>query len=178
MAAGLTGASPTSSIGAATVNINDGTQGGIVTVLDIKHPVKDISPTTGTPVSVSGSDPIIAHFVAHSEAIVALQFDSSGMLLLTADKRGHDFHVFRIQSHPSGPSLAAVHHLYVLHRGDTTAKVQDIAFSLDSRWVAISTLRGTTHVFPVTPYGGPGNNISILTFFNFFFNKLLKNCFF
>ncbi|XP_035895428.1 uncharacterized protein LOC118504694 isoform X2 [Anopheles stephensi] len=132
-----------------------GNQPGIVTVLDIKHPVKDVSPTTGTPITAHGSDPIVAHFLAHSEAIVALAFDAPGMLLLTADKRGHDFHVFRLHPHPSGASLAAVHHLYVLHRGDTTAKVQDVAFSLDSRWVAVSTLRGTTHVFPVTPYGGP-----------------------
>ena len=77
------------------------------------------------------------------------------MLLLSADKRGHDFNVFRIQPHSCGSTLAAVHHLYVLHRGDTTSKVQDITFSFDSRWVAISTLRGTTHVFPITPYGGP-----------------------
>lgn len=34
-------------------------------------------------------------------------------------------------------------------------QVQDITFSADSRWVAVSTLRGTTHVFPITPYGGP-----------------------
>lgn len=97
---------------------------------------------------------VVAHFTAHSEAIVCMQFDPSGMLLLTADKRGHDFHMFRIQPHPGGPSLAAVHHLYTLHRGDTSARVQDICFSPDSRWVAVSTLRGTTHVFPVTPYGG------------------------
>lgn len=76
------------------------------------------------------------------------------MLLLTADRRGHDFHVFLILPNPCGPSLSAVHHLYVLHRGDTSAKVQDIEFSLDSRWVAVSTIRGTTHVFPITPYGG------------------------
>lgn len=75
-------------------------------------------------------------------------------MLLTADKRGHDFHIFRIHPHPAGPALAAVHHLYILHRGDTSAKVQDMCFSPDSRWVAISTLRGTTHVFPITPYGG------------------------
>lgn len=40
-------------------------------------------------------------------------------------------------------------------RGDTTAKIQDIQFSSDSRWVAVSSLRGTTHIFPITPYGGP-----------------------
>jgi len=85
---------------------------------------------------------------------VACEFDNSGMLLVTADRRGHDFHVFRIQPHPVGSSLAAVHHLYILHRGDTSSKVQNISFSLDSRWVAVSTLRGTTHVFPITPYGG------------------------
>ncbi|XP_062701366.1 breast carcinoma-amplified sequence 3 homolog isoform X2 [Aedes albopictus] len=162
MAAGLTGGShsgPSSfsgSTGGSVGNVaSEGNQPGIVTILDIKYPIKDVSPTTGTPITSTGNDPMVAHFVAHSEAIVALQFDASGMILITADKRGHDFHVFRIHPHPSGPSLAAVHHLYILHRGDTTAKVQDIAFSLDSRWVAISTLRGTTHVFPVTPYGGP-----------------------
>lgn len=161
MAAGLTGShSGPSSItglvsGSGMPVTSEGNQPGIVTILDIKYPIKDVSPTTGTPIASTGNDPMVAHFVAHSEAIVAMQFDASGMLLLTSDKRGHDFHVFRIHPHPSGPSLAAVHHLYILHRGDTTAKVQDIAFSLDSRWVAISTLRGTTHVFPVTPYGGP-----------------------
>lgn len=66
----------------------------------------------------------MAHFIAHSEAIIALKFDASGMLLVTADRRGHDFHVFRINPHPCGSSLASVHHLYILHRGDTTAKVQ------------------------------------------------------
>ena len=31
---------------------------------------------------------------------------------------------------------------------------QDVSFSPDSRWVAVSTLRGTTHIFPICPYGG------------------------
>lgn len=84
-----------------------------------------------------------------------MTFDASGLLLLTADKRGHDFHVFRINPHPGGSASASVHHLYILHRGDTTAKVQDMIFSLDSRWAAVTTARGTTHVFPVSPYGGP-----------------------
>ncbi|XP_055390184.1 putative mediator of RNA polymerase II transcription subunit 26 [Condylostylus longicornis] len=158
VAAGLTGSTPTglsSKSGSFDSGSGDVKQAGIITILDIKNPIKDVSPTTGAPISINGSDPFIAHFIAHSEAVVAMEFDYSGMLLITADRRGHDFHVFRIQPHPAGSHLAAVHHLYILHRGDTTAKVQNITFALDSRWVAISTLRGTTHVFPITPYGGP-----------------------
>lgn len=44
--------------------------------------------------------------------------------------------------------------LYVLARGDTTATVWDLAFSLDSRWAAAATARGTVHIFPIAPYGG------------------------
>ncbi|XP_015178173.1 PREDICTED: uncharacterized protein LOC107067304 isoform X2 [Polistes dominula] len=127
---------------------NDVTQPGLITILDLQaaKEAKDLDdPTIET---------VIAHFTAHTEAIVAMTFDSTGALLMTADKRGHDFHVFKIQPHPGGPTLAAVHHLYILHRGDTTAKVQDMTFSADTRWAAVSTVRGTTHVFPVAPYGG------------------------
>ncbi|CAH1958847.1 unnamed protein product [Acanthoscelides obtectus] len=135
--------------------IADDIQKGVVTVLDIECP-------SYVPQDKSNlaADPIIAHFTATTEAIVYLKFDSSGMLLFAADKRGHDFHVFRIQSHPAGPILAAVHHLYVLHRGDTSARVQDVCFSPDSRWVVVSTMRGTSHVFPITTYGG---NVGVRT---------------
>ncbi|XP_063375012.1 uncharacterized protein LOC134662670 [Cydia amplana] len=128
---------------------SDVQQAGVVTILDIESNEYDDGQDNEDPY-----DPIVAHFLAHSEAIIALKFDASGMLLVTADRRGHDFHVFRINPHPCGPSLASVHHLYILHRGDTTAKVQDIAISPDSRWTAITTLRGTTHVFAISPYGG------------------------
>ncbi|XP_075972634.1 uncharacterized protein LOC142974285 [Anticarsia gemmatalis] len=124
-------------------------QPGVVTILDIEGNEEEDGQDSEEP-----CDPIVAHFIAHSEAIIALKFDASGMLLVTADRRGHDFHVFRVNPHPCGPSLASVHHLYILHRGDTTAKVQDIAISCDSRWAAVSTLRGTTHVFAISPYGG------------------------
>jgi hypothetical protein len=97
---------------------------------------------------------VVAHFVAHTRAIVGLQWDPSGSLLLTADKPGHNFNLFRVVAHPLGSAFAAVHHLYTLYRGDTPGSGQDIAFSSDSRWVTVSTLRGTTHIFPVCPYGG------------------------
>ncbi|XP_076177095.1 uncharacterized protein LOC143151636 isoform X2 [Ptiloglossa arizonensis] len=128
---------------------NDVTQPGVITILDLQAAKEEKE------LDDANIETVIAHFTAHSDAIVAMTFDLSGALLMTADKRGHDFHVFRIQPHPGGPALAAVHHLYILHRGDTTAKVQDMVFSSDTRWAAVSTLRGTTHVFPVAPYGGP-----------------------
>ncbi|XP_046626843.1 uncharacterized protein LOC124308282 isoform X1 [Neodiprion virginianus] len=127
----------------------DTTQPGVVTILDLQAAKEDKELDDGT------VETVLAHFTAHSDAIVAMTFDLTGALLMTADRRGHDFHIFRIQPHPGGPTLAAVHHLYVLHRGDTTAKVQDMTFSSDARWAAVSTVRGTTHVFPVAPYGGP-----------------------
>uniref|UniRef100_A0AAQ4PY43 BCAS3 microtubule associated cell migration factor n=1 Tax=Gasterosteus aculeatus aculeatus TaxID=481459 RepID=A0AAQ4PY43_GASAC len=102
----------------------------------------------------SDGEGVVAHFPAHDKPISCMQFNPSGMLLVTADSLGHDFHVFQILTHPWASSQSAVHHLYTLHRGETEAKVQDMCFSPDSRWVAISTLRGTTHVFPVNPYGG------------------------
>ncbi|XP_062887849.1 breast carcinoma-amplified sequence 3 isoform X5 [Mobula hypostoma] len=99
---------------------------------------------------------IVAHFLAHdNKPISCMAFNPTGMLLVTTDTQGHDFHVFRILTHPCSSSQSAVHHLYTLHRGETEAKVQDICFSQDCRWVVISTLRGTSHVFPINPYGGP-----------------------
>ncbi|KAG9340561.1 hypothetical protein JZ751_021383 [Albula glossodonta] len=43
----------------------------------------------------------------------------------------------------------------VEYRYSLLVQVQDICFSHDCRWAVISTLRGTSHVFPINPYGGP-----------------------
>lgn len=124
---------------------------GVVTIIDIQN-VVDAQVMVQEDSDGVG---LVAHFPAHaSEPITALAFDPNGMMLLTADKLGHSFNLFRIMAHPWNCSLGAAHHLYTLQRGDTTAKVQSIDFTLDSRWVAITTLRGTTHVFPITTYGG------------------------
>ena len=79
----------------------------------------------------SDGEGIIAHFLAHAtEPVTAMEFDHSGQLLLTADRLGHLFHLFKIQPHPLSSSLGAVHHLYTLYRGDTTAKVIHKQFKL------------------------------------------------
>ncbi|KAH7960785.1 hypothetical protein HPB49_023385 [Dermacentor silvarum] len=125
---------------------------GVVSVVDVLG-VANGSFSTEEDTDTEG---LVAHFQAHyGEPLSALHFDPSGVLLFTADRLGHNFHLFHLMPHPGGPTFGSVQHLYTLHRGDTTAKIQDVAFSLDSRWVAVSTLRGTTHIFPITPYGGP-----------------------
>lgn len=128
---------------------------GVVTILDTAALNSNEKINENIDVNNPKLEGVIAHFIAHNKAIVALQWDQSGSLLLTADKPGNNFHLFRIVAHPLGPAFAAVHHLYTLYRGDTPGSVQDIAFAPDSRWVSVSTLRGTTHIFPICPYGGP-----------------------
>ncbi|XP_059170422.1 BCAS3 microtubule associated cell migration factor-like [Physella acuta] len=137
----------------------NGFRPGIVSVYDLKSARSEQGSKSEISQFYVSEDPdvegLIAHFHAHAnEPVAAMAFDPSGILLVTACKLGHNFHVFSLVAHPCSSSLGAVHHLYTLHRGDTTAKVVDIAFTNDSRWVTVSTHRGTTHVFPITPYGG------------------------
>ncbi|XP_063676791.1 BCAS3 microtubule associated cell migration factor-like [Bolinopsis microptera] len=124
---------------------------GIVTIVDC---IKADGETSLSDSSTSRAT--MAHFTAHTNSpISALSFDRSGSLLVTADVVGKDFHVFEIKPHPWSSSVCQIHHLYVLHRGDTSASIQNLAFSQDCRWLCASTRNGTTHIFPITPYGGP-----------------------
>lgn len=89
----------------------------------------------------------VAHFRAHTSPLAALQFSPGGDLLATASVRGHNIHVFRISGSKGGATPAPVQHLYCLHRGVTAAAIRGLAFAPDSRWVAVSSGRGTTHLF-------------------------------
>ena len=107
---------------------------------------------------------MLAHFRAHQQPLAALQFDPAGTLLATASVRGHTINVFRLEmpaaaaAAPAGPGgggggggaaagCGTAVHLYRLHRGLTPALIQGIAFAPDSAWVAVTSGRGTVHVF-------------------------------
>lgn len=116
---------------------------------------------------------VVAHFRAHTSPLAALQFSPGGCLLATASTAGHSINVFRVvppppgsaaaadggpSGGPSGGSGAAGHAvwLYRLYRGVTPAAIRGIAFAPDASWVAVSSGRGTTHLFH-TPATVPGS---------------------
>ncbi|ETW01370.1 hypothetical protein H310_06920 [Aphanomyces invadans] len=87
----------------------------------------------------------IASFVAHASAITSLAFNPSGMLVISSSDKGQTLHVHRVQDNAL---------LYRLHRGITHARIRHITTSMDSKWIAITTSRGTTHIYAIRPEGG------------------------
>ena len=109
---------------------------------------------------------VLAHFRAHTSPLAALAFDPEGTLLATASVHGHTVNVFRLDLTAAAAAAAAAGgaggaascgtavHVYRLHRGLTPALIQGIAFAPDSAWVAVTSGRGTAHVFRTE--GGAG----------------------
>ncbi|KAG8649700.1 hypothetical protein MANES_08G124500v8 [Manihot esculenta] len=105
---------------------------------------------------------VVSQFRAHTSPISALCFDPSGTLLVTASIHGNNINIFRIMpssSHGASGTKSydwsSSHvHLYKLHRGITSAVIQDICFSHFSQWIAIVSSRGTCHIFALSPFGG------------------------
>ncbi|CAF3039158.1 unnamed protein product [Rotaria sp. Silwood2] len=128
----------------------DELQAGVVTIVDT---IK----LFGSTVHDERQNWIIAHFQAHTEPIGYLQFNPSGHLLVTCDTSGHYFNVLEIQVSPYRCTRTYIKHLYTLFRGDTDCRVSHMTFTTDSRWLAVSTKRGTTHLFAINPYGGVAN---------------------
>ena len=88
---------------------------GIVSIVDIQL----LLDNQDEPIKNS----IVAHWVAHPQPVASCAFNPSGNVLITADISGREFHVFSIHVHPVSSCDSAVHHLYTLQRGDTTAQV-------------------------------------------------------
>jgi hypothetical protein len=104
---------------------------------------------------------VVAHFKAHTQPMSGMSWDPSGSLLMTVSNEAHHFHVWLITPTSTAtaasvsPSSPATHtHLYKLVRGVTGAAVQSLSWSRDSRWLAVSSGRGTTHLFALHPQGG------------------------
>ncbi|KAI9307453.1 hypothetical protein BJ944DRAFT_176517 [Cunninghamella echinulata] len=135
-----------SSSSTTSTTIQKQTPTGMVIIRDIsKLPTSSIKSNT---LSLS----TVAHFKPHSHPIAILSFNAAGNLLMSVSKQGHTFHIFSM--YPTDRHLANAAHLYNLSRGYTDARVVDCQFSIDSTWCAVTTARGTTHMYTINPYGG------------------------
>ncbi|KAF9546007.1 Breast carcinoma amplified sequence 3 [Mortierella hygrophila] len=94
--------------------------------------------------------PIVAHFKPHDHPITGCKFSPSGRLLLTVSRHGNVFHIHEVRPAVNPGSR----HVYKLARGITHASVEDIVFNEDETWVAVTTSRGTTHLYAINPFGG------------------------
>ena len=54
-------------------------------------------------------------------------------------------------------------HMYDLHRGRTSAVVENLDWATDGRWIAVATQKRTVHIFATNPYGGQPDGQSHVT---------------
>ena len=84
------------------------------------------------------------------------------MLLTTASVSGNSINIIRLEGKAhleAGRKEGCVRgtNIYTLYRGHTSAVITGITFTSDSKWVAVSTAKGTTHLFAINPEGGDVN---------------------
>eukprot|EP00439_Symbiodinium_sp_Y106_P013899 s550_g1.t9 len=102
---------------------------------------------------------VISQFEDHAEAVECMVWDPSGLQLVTCAALGHRIlvhravlgkgHALTLDSGKDGPQLGSLtfQHVFTLSRGLTPAVISNIAISDDSQFVAVSSAKGTTHVF-------------------------------
>jgi hypothetical protein len=130
---------------------------GVVSLINLVR----LDPTLGAAVDLNNSTQLalpgvlLAHFVAlHNERCVRLQMTADSSLLAVTGTGGACVHLYRLLVHATDVHQTAVHHLYTCARGQTPARIIDLAFANDGRWLAATSNHGTTHVFALCPYGG------------------------
>ncbi|KAI8823071.1 uncharacterized protein EV422DRAFT_523244 [Fimicolochytrium jonesii] len=108
--------------------------------------VSDSSPTNFEPMQA------IAHWKPHSNPVSVIHFNPNQSLVLTASTQANAFYLWEVPSNSAkGIPKTSARCIYKLERGYTMATIEDIAFSLDSRWIGVTTARGTTHVYHIEP---------------------------
>ncbi|EOR01872.1 Breast carcinoma-amplified sequence 3-like protein [Wallemia ichthyophaga EXF-994] len=91
-----------------------------------------------------------------------ISLSPSSRNVLVADTNAHVFHIYELRPRPligvhmreNDSDYDCVWHRYALRRGYTTARVQNVSWSRNERWVGVTTHTGTTHVYPLNPNSG------------------------
>ena len=97
--------------------------------------------------------PIIAHWKPHKHPISHIVFNSSQTLLYTCSTNGKTICAWSLLNsfHTSTKNILAPSCVMTFARGYTTALITDLTPSLDDRWLAVSTSRGTAHLYHIEP---------------------------
>lgn len=99
---------------------------------------------------------VVCQFTPHKdEPIEFMQWDSSGLLLISITQMGHTVLVHRAaavqedgeEEVNDGSSKMTFEHLFTLNRGYTPALISDINISEDSRMISVCSAKGTIHVY-------------------------------
>ncbi|GAA5942947.1 hypothetical protein JCM3775_001234 [Rhodotorula graminis] len=160
----------TSAHGAAT---ETSPAAGTVKVVDLVASLR--APVPRPPTTARSSTPpvlqVVAHFRPYGQQIALVSLSPAATMVLVASAAGHSFDVFELKpSVPVGVSATSsslgivgggggaaegqVWHRYRLQRGYTSALAAAATWSVDGRFVAVSTAKGTAHTWAVQPVGG------------------------
>ncbi|ORX73412.1 hypothetical protein BCR32DRAFT_297195 [Anaeromyces robustus] len=94
----------------------------------------------------------LAHFQAQHHYIEYIQFNESGSLLITSSCEGFTLNIWKLENHfDKKPSSLTC--LYKLKRGKTSARIESVTFSTDSRWISVLSNHGTVHLYYIDPFG-------------------------
>ena len=144
---------------------------GTVKVVDLVASMRGPAPPASSR-SRSSAPPAlkaVAHFRPYGQQVALVSLSPASTMVLVAPAAGHSFDVFELKpSVPVGVSATStamgavggngvddhVWHRYRLQRGYTSALAASASWSLDGRFVAVSTAKGTAHLWAVQPGGG------------------------
>ena len=162
-------ANPRSAPASGTVAMNLRPASSAVVVLDLLSAPQAAS-SIGRAHTTAGRDAtfrpkIIASFVPSADPISQLSFSPASTHLLVASDGAHSFDIFELKpatvigqsatsTGPVANSGANAWHRYRLERGITSAHAREVSWSSDGRFVAVSTAKGTSHVYAIHPAGG------------------------
>eukprot|EP00771_Trimastix_marina_P003306 gnl/Trimastix_PCT/4542.p1 GENE.gnl/Trimastix_PCT/4542~~gnl/Trimastix_PCT/4542.p1 ORF type:complete len:533 (-),score=104.36 gnl/Trimastix_PCT/4542:197-1795(-) len=98
--------------------------------------------------------------VAHQHPLACIAMNHDGTLLATVSTHGNDIRLWDIATGDKRMEL---------RRGSHPTMVHGLCFSADSQWLAVSSERGTIHIFSTDPNKNPKSKLRL-------FSKLSKHC--
>lgn len=80
-----------------------------------------------------------------------IQFNESGSLLITSSCEGFTLNIWKLENHFEKKALPLTC-IYKLKRGKTPARIENVTFSSDSRWICVLSNHGTAHLYYIDPF--------------------------